>query len=232
MSWPIRDLSIERFRGLRDLHLDELGQINLFVGPNNSGKTSVLEALSLYCAPLEPWSWITLSGRREPAGFVGGSRIRNVDRLRWLFPQMESADPSLLYAGSVRVSANGSADVRGFQAEYHERRGCHIEVSITAGNVQGALFGFGELGAQTNSFIFWEDERFSSPRRNVGPSVSNEFITAYDHWFRGISLRRFSDARLGGVENFVDAVLELLKCIDPRIVGLEVLATERVWRRP
>ncbi|MEG4349562.1 AAA family ATPase [Microcoleus sp. LAD1_D3] len=43
------NLTIHQFRGLRDLTLQDLGQINLLVGANNSGKTSVLEAISTHC---------------------------------------------------------------------------------------------------------------------------------------------------------------------------------------
>jgi AAA15 family ATPase/GTPase len=42
----LESVTIHNFRGLRDLELRDLGQINLLVGINNSGKTSVLEALS------------------------------------------------------------------------------------------------------------------------------------------------------------------------------------------
>lgn len=38
---------IRRFRGFEDLRLSDLGRINLIVGRNNSGKTSLLEALAL-----------------------------------------------------------------------------------------------------------------------------------------------------------------------------------------
>lgn len=41
---------IRRFRGIEDLHLSDLGRVNLIVGRNNSGKTSVLEALALLSA--------------------------------------------------------------------------------------------------------------------------------------------------------------------------------------
>jgi len=40
-----RTLSIEGFRGFKTLHLEGLGRVNLLVGANNSGKTSVLEAV-------------------------------------------------------------------------------------------------------------------------------------------------------------------------------------------
>lgn len=38
---------IKKFRGIRDLAIDDLSCINLFVGDNNSGKTSLLEAIYL-----------------------------------------------------------------------------------------------------------------------------------------------------------------------------------------
>lgn len=40
-------ISIYSFRGIRDLEIRELRQVNLIVGDNNCGKTSVLEALQL-----------------------------------------------------------------------------------------------------------------------------------------------------------------------------------------
>ncbi|HMV69068.1 MAG TPA: AAA family ATPase [Myxococcota bacterium] len=43
----LRVLSIENFRGIRELGLDGLGRVNLLVGRNNSGKTSVLEAVHI-----------------------------------------------------------------------------------------------------------------------------------------------------------------------------------------
>jgi predicted ATPase len=45
---PLKRLGIEGFRGIRELELPELAQVNLFVGSNNAGKSSVLEAIRLY----------------------------------------------------------------------------------------------------------------------------------------------------------------------------------------
>jgi len=42
-----KSLTIERYRGIEKLHIDDLKRVNLFVGENNSGKTSVLEAFYL-----------------------------------------------------------------------------------------------------------------------------------------------------------------------------------------
>lgn len=50
----IERLIISRFRGIRQGILKDLGKINLLVGPNNSGKTAVLEALY----------WLSICGRK------------------------------------------------------------------------------------------------------------------------------------------------------------------------
>lgn len=44
-------LDIERFRGFSKLSLNDLGRVNLVVGKNNTGKTSLLEALTLVANP-------------------------------------------------------------------------------------------------------------------------------------------------------------------------------------
>lgn len=43
----IKDFIINGYRGLGGLTLEELNKINIFVGPNNCGKTSILEAIIL-----------------------------------------------------------------------------------------------------------------------------------------------------------------------------------------
>lgn len=43
----LRDLTIQNYRCFKDFHIDGLAQVNLIVGMNNSGKTSLLEAIYL-----------------------------------------------------------------------------------------------------------------------------------------------------------------------------------------
>jgi hypothetical protein len=44
---PLQGLTVEGYRGIRQLRLPELGRVNLFVGKNNAGKSSLLEAIRL-----------------------------------------------------------------------------------------------------------------------------------------------------------------------------------------
>lgn len=43
-----KEIKIGSYRGLRRVELNNLGHINVIVGANNSGKTSILEAIQLF----------------------------------------------------------------------------------------------------------------------------------------------------------------------------------------
>jgi AAA domain, putative AbiEii toxin, Type IV TA system len=120
----IDDFTIHRFRGMREAKLEKLGQINLLVGGNNSGKTSVLEALSLFCDPLNPRKWSSVAFARE----TSPSTLSPSERLLWLFPQegpfpSEGLFPSEeLFPGGgnsgteLLLSASGSYPLRSVSA--------------------------------------------------------------------------------------------------------------------
>lgn len=50
----LENLAIENFRGFRRLTIDRLGRVNLIVGKNSIGKTTLLEAVWLYAARMRP----------------------------------------------------------------------------------------------------------------------------------------------------------------------------------
>lgn len=54
MEPKIATLTIERFRALRQLKIDGLGRVNLITGRNNTGKSSVLEALRILASDASP----------------------------------------------------------------------------------------------------------------------------------------------------------------------------------
>ncbi len=59
----LKSVKIENFRGFKSFELQQLGRINLLVGENNSGKTSILEAIQLLCSRtnLEPLGEIMIN---------------------------------------------------------------------------------------------------------------------------------------------------------------------------
>ena len=50
----LQRLTIKNFRGFDSLEIDGFSKINLFVGKNNSGKTSVLESIFLVIGMSNP----------------------------------------------------------------------------------------------------------------------------------------------------------------------------------
>ena len=49
----LQSLKIEGFRGFQSFEMANLGRINLLVGKNNSGKTSILEAILIYVSKFD-----------------------------------------------------------------------------------------------------------------------------------------------------------------------------------
>jgi energy-coupling factor transporter ATP-binding protein EcfA2 len=110
-------VTIDGFRGLRNFRLDDVGQINLLVGPNNSGKTSVLEALSILCNAFEPFEWVSMVRRRD-FGRLDETRIQS---LRWCFPQSgQPIDPDQPFEGECTMSCEGLPLVHALRVNYQE----------------------------------------------------------------------------------------------------------------
>lgn len=63
----LNSLEIRNFRAFHDLKIERLGRVNLIVGKNNVGKTSLLEALQLYArrASSLAYIWDIMRTRRE-----------------------------------------------------------------------------------------------------------------------------------------------------------------------
>ena len=49
----LKQIKIENFRCFKSFELNQFGRVNLLVGKNNSGKTSILEAIRLLCSDAE-----------------------------------------------------------------------------------------------------------------------------------------------------------------------------------
>lgn len=247
MSLPFDTLTIHRLRGLQDVGLTGLGRVNLLVGGNDSGKTSVLEALSLYCNPLDPFQWVSVAHARDPATSGAGTFS---ELTRWLFPQRAITGPHEFIESRVELAATGRSAIRSVQASYGEVRALELRRPQSWPEelrraLQSGLVGRGEQDQEpgrerrggrlqvqleaegapslSSSFTLWDDgqvdplvieaaARWQLPVRNVRPP---------DHWLGSLTVKRFSEIRLSGLE---ESVRELLKAIDPRIDGLEVLA--------
>src|SRR5579859_8031140 len=68
-SLALPSLEVQRFHGFQDLRIEKLGRVNLIVGKNNIGKSSLLQAIQLYAVRGFPTAiWQLLETRDELKG--------------------------------------------------------------------------------------------------------------------------------------------------------------------
>ena len=79
-----RDLSIQGFRGIKKLSVPHLGRVTLITGKNNTGKSSILEALRIYTHNAAPYLIYDILTSRE-------EHIRGTDE------EERSSDPESLF---------------------------------------------------------------------------------------------------------------------------------------
>ena len=241
----LENVTIHQFRGLRDLELKDLGRINLLVGLNNSGKTSVLEALSVYCHPLDIKVWLSTANQREQD--IGVYRIRLLDAIKWLFTHnsasiVEPDKPIILisstglfsvkkliasYEEMEQISLSEESNIRNISNEEEienedtprVKKGIKLKIEVFADDgYQLSLFG--EPPACITDFLLWEDERFYRLPGKREPSLKTSVVTPSSHRSEVGQFRLLSEATF---QNFKADVIQLLKQIDNNISDIEIL---------
>jgi predicted ATPase len=215
-------IKIQRFRGLENLEISGLSRVNLLLGKNNAGKTSVLEAFFLLCGATNPSMPNTVS-------FLRGQRIANV------LP--DNVWRCLFYG----MNPNSSIHIEGRWQNEGRCRMLDIEARMAATN--DAL----ESGVGTASYD--DDLTIDSLRLTYTDANDREVVTRAkfdrehgqlemvpmerDDFVRCtfLSARSYStmerDARqfshLVRIKQDRE-VVESLKIIEPRVCGIEVLS--------
>jgi energy-coupling factor transporter ATP-binding protein EcfA2 len=245
MTQVFDQLQISGYRGFEVIDLPQLGQVNIFVGNNNSGKTSLLEAVSILCNPLDPFQWFEISQRRLYLGRSLASRP-DLEAMKWIFPQKVGSSTSESYQGEILIKSSGSAPIRKLEAKLEEIYGVGLEKGgrgnsdDTTGSETDAVIAGVELdiiayliSEQVNLFSsdpepsrevfqFWEKERFVLRRRNKPLVKSATIFPSY------VSSEPILD-RLSRVilEDGKNEVLELIRSFDDDILDFQILSTPR-----
>jgi AAA15 family ATPase/GTPase len=136
---PFRQITADGFRGLRKLQVDELRSVNIFVGGNNSGKTSILEAIALLTNPYNSSEWTQVVRRRD-FGRLDESPILS---LRWCFSQELSStiDPNFYINNKLNctLGADGHFPIRTIKSSYKEFNEEIVDKEIFEEEVNGEV---------------------------------------------------------------------------------------------
>jgi hypothetical protein len=213
---PYASFEVSNFRGFDTLKIDSFSRVNLVTGINNSGKTSLLEALFLLMGPTNPsLAWII-------DGWRGLNIVSEAAGNQWtsLFRQFLLSEP---------------IDIRGTNS-----KGLHRSLKITTGSVAGhprqnIVFEYvDEEGKQfrvEGKPVFVKKDNAPAYELRMEPLFSPQGIVpgvfVSCHMGRNLEeeIQRFSDLRKKEKDGFV---LAGLRIIEPRLERLEILTYQAV----
>lgn len=172
---PISRFVVERYRGLEGLEVAKPNRFSLLVGANNTGKTSVLEAIAIYARSTDAWHWVRVVEARGPSQ----DRREVMESLRWAFPAHQGQE-----AGRVVLVSDGSHAVRRVEASMREleaiatqenlppqdgrpvidRTELGLALDVRALGQSATLFGDQLEEVDVGSFEFWEGRGWGRPR--------------------------------------------------------------------
>lgn len=110
----LRNLRITNFRALREFAMSGLGRVNLLVGTNNCGKTSVLEAIHMLSAPGSAGPlWLAQARRGE---LVDNATDKQVDVTHLVHGH------KLAEGSGFRIVGDGTAGQQALVAEFVSRK--------------------------------------------------------------------------------------------------------------
>lgn len=214
-------LQIKHFRGIQQLQIDDLSRINLVLGKNNAGKTSVLEALFLLCGATNPSMPNTIS-------FLRGQRIANVlpDNLwRCLFYGM---NPRTL----IHVEGRWHNEIRNRVLEIESRMSASSDDmesgvgtasydELTIDSLRLTYHDANDREVVTKAKFDRELRQHETIPMERDDFIRCTFLSARSYSTMERDARQFS--HLVRIKQDHD-VVEALKIIEPRVSGVEVLS--------
>ncbi|MFH0813745.1 MAG: AAA family ATPase [Pseudomonadota bacterium] len=223
-------LEINNFRCLQNLHIEQLGRVNLITGINNVGKTSLLEGLFLHMGSMNPALALLIDSFRglEILNEMAGSRWRT---LFWQFK----------YTAPIRiVSRNSKGSQRSLTITLKPSSSTIFEGKIARGET--------ELESLGQDIVLTYKDDNKKPAQVVGtpmiikkedivrlqlkmeplpppPPFPGMFISSRHQGGIEEGIQRFSDLRKKRQDEFI---LGALKFIEPRLEKLEILSYQGI----
>lgn len=229
-------MKIDGFRGLRNLELKQLGTFNLLIGENNTGKTSILEALAILSDPTNLEWWNEVARTRD----YSWSPQSPIENLEWLFQHdLESStqfsEINIQPIGDLcpltSFRATGNLEIKAYEEKPEENEdegryrlarigsasgdvaGISVELNISLRETASPLFVV-EGEQFTKEFEVWENDFRSRSRKKIEPLFKHSFTPPYHHRATKFHTARMLRAVDEGLKN---NILELLQLFDKNI---------------
>ncbi len=239
MAIYIQTLHIQSFRGIRDLNADRLNHINLIVGDNNCGKTSVLETLLLLRNPSDFSNILRVARLRDQDNSVFTGRASVFENFYNLFPQ-PSKEPRIHLSSIVhRWGREEDAEII-LEGDWTRilldsddamlsMRGPILRKDLPQFPSEAEAFD-GMLTAVMDGIRTKEDIIFHEYSKITGQGIKRYgylnmlYLSPVDHMKGSIISRLVKDA------GYKDICLRVIQIFDPDIIDLLILKNERTNR--
>jgi len=222
MATYIINVNIKAFRGLANLEIENLSDVNILVGDNNTGKTSILEAVQLFCEANQ-YNMAKIAMQRE---MYKTSKNRNdlVDTIKYLFNfESQHEDTKKIH---IISNMNSEDDVNREESRYIFISG-EKEKQIIGKNFEeeiSVFFGYIEKGSKVSSgqikidsrieYEYRNNSRIRESIKNKAGSINVAFVSAMAHVAQD-SFRSIAKKPL-----LIKQAVELLKAFDANIKSM------------
>jgi len=193
----LQSLRVQNFRAFKDLEVSSLGRVNLIVGKNNIGKTTLLEALYLYAHGGRSGITNHILESRDLEGFDKGRGVNRSD-----FGVKIPTQRHLIHGRpSLRSVSENDEDLNGI---------AKVKISSTPDRNEDLVFRL-ELMSNTNE-IDWRpsvgDKGWASPTV-FGEKVTSVFVSAHDETTSDIA-QMWDQIELTELEEYVHDALRII----------------------
>jgi energy-coupling factor transporter ATP-binding protein EcfA2 len=239
-TYHLDSFTIGAFRGLEDTTFERLGRFNLLIGGNNSGKTSVLEALQAFCNPESPVDWVRIANARNSNARIVPTYSLN-DCLAWLFPHMQNAEDGII--SPIQLLGQGTCPIQRVDAkiqpvfgtpdkedlEYFSRRlpGFNPETNTSFEGLELKVdsFRFGLFPADpiSSTHRFWQDIPFVRGRGDSSRAFPAVAILGHEYRLAELYTDSYSKLKIDQQQE----VLELSQMFDRGIINISVASKNR-----
>ena len=219
----IKNIEISSFRGIDHLKVDDFSRVNVFLGQNNSGKTTVLEAIAMLMSmsnPDIPQAINAVRARKSFSNFIAVQYFfSNLDVSTLPEVKAELSDGSSRHlALSLSYVFDELAEP---QKEPQQQMGAVKYVNTLEMNFDVTN------GASNQSYQSWL--RVNSQGLVVNRKVADGYLESKRAWLTPSDLMTnnlANDLAELFKRNRKDTILALLKLFDTRINGIEILTDD------
>ncbi|MGK7943491.1 MAG: ATP/GTP-binding protein [Microcystaceae cyanobacterium] len=257
MTQALESIKICGFRGIQEIELTDLGTVNILVGDNNSGKTSILEAIALFSNPLDPFQWLTTAQRRSYLGkFLLTPHPPNIEVLKWLFYQTNHHGGDDVDQREMTIEAVNNSDLDKLTATLSEIYGTSDQyideeemsenfIETESESIQSGI----ELDVLTNlksaqlplnldleqpkpikkTFTFWENERFRHRRNKKFFIRTSTILPTYTSSDSMLVSLISRLIKQGDYHISLSKLIEIIKEFDNNIIDLRITDNKSLY---